>query len=558
MTVKLFPFVLQLLRPFWPLAAFATLLGAASGVATAWLLSIINGAFHAPQPFGSFVLAFVALVAFIMLGEILSDLGNSYIGQHIVARLRKDLTDRVLSAPIDRLERFRLHRVIAALDTDVDMISVLTFNFSSLAIAFAVTLGCIVYLVILSPMLFAVAAIALAIGMVISTLARRRGLAGFDAARNAEDDLQKHYRSITDGAKELRLNRQRRAHLRGTSLTETIDRLRDAQIRAMRIFMSANALSDAVFWSVIALLIGLQSALGIDLIVISGFVLVLLYVKGPLDQLLHSISLVARAHVSMKRIAEISREFDNPEPRLLLDDASLAGPAASLTQALTSIDLVNATYAFPAPVGGQPFALGPITLSVRSGEITFIVGENGSGKTTFIKLLLGLYAPQSGKLLVDGEEIGPEMRDDYRQLFSAVFFDYYLFDDIVAPGGDTSDAVAAYLERLEIAHKVSVVDGRFTTTDLSTGQKKRLALIHAYLEARPVMIFDEWAAEQDPTFRRIFYEDLLPDLKTQGKTLIVISHDDRYFGAADRLIRLERGQVVEDRRMQGEKAISGF
>jgi len=103
-----------------------------------------------------------------------------------------------------------------------------------------------------------------------------------------------------------------------------------------------------------------------------------------------------------------------------------------------------------------------------------------------------------------------------------------------------------YLDRLEISHKVSIEGGAFSTIDLSAGQRKRLALVQAYLENRPVMVFDEWAAEQDPTFRRVFYTEILPDLKRQGKTLIVISHDDRYFHLADRRITLRGGRVADE------------
>ncbi|MDF5806426.1 ATP-binding cassette domain-containing protein [Pseudomonas aeruginosa] len=133
-----------------------------------------------------------------------------------------------------------------------------------------------------------------------------------------------------------------------------------------------------------------------------------------------------------------------------------------------------------------------------------MVGENGCGKTTLIKLLLGLYRPQSGEILLNGEPVSAETRDDYRQLFSTIFADYYLFDDLVQGKQASLQNATQYLQRLEIAHKVSVMDGNFSTTDLSTGQRKRLALINAWLEERPVLVFDEWAADQDPAFRRVF------------------------------------------------------
>lgn len=530
---------IRLLRPFWALVISVTALGALSGVATAWLLSTINEAFHSVAPTSKLLLGFTSIVVFVLLGEIVSDLGNAYVGQQIVARLRKELTDKVLMAPIDKIERFRIHRVIAALNQDIDTISSFTFSFSSLAISTSVTVGCIAYLLILSPTLFAIAAVGLTVGVGVSTYSRRKGIKGFQASREMADELQKYYRSITDGAKELRINRQRRAHVHKDQLAGTIDRARDFQLRAMRIFMSANALSDAAFWTVIAILIGTKATLNVDGAVLSGFILVLLYVKGPIDQLVGSFPMFARAKVSLTRIAELSRDFANPEPHLLIDDAH------PVSTDVSTIDLVGVRYAFPSVGCAEPFRLGPISLSICSGEILFIVGENGSGKTTLTKLILGLYQPQQGQVLLNGNNVTPEKRDDYRQLFSAIFFDYFLFDDLVVPQDADTAAIKTYLEKLEIAHKVTVEDGEFSTTDLSAGQRKRLALVQVWLEGRPVIVLDEWAAEQDPTFRRLFYTEMLPDLRRQGKTIIVISHDDRYFGAADRIVRMEKGRIVE-------------
>jgi putative ATP-binding cassette transporter len=132
-------------------------------------------------------------------------------------------------------------------------------------------------------------------------------------------------------------------------------------------------------------------------------------------------------------------------------------------------------------------------------------------------------------------------------MFTTIFADYYLFDELVQSDKALPDDANQYLERMEIAHKVSIRDGAFTTTDLSTGQRKRLALINAWLDERPVLVFDEWAADQDPTFRRVFYTELLPDLKRLGKTIIVISHDDRYFDIADQLVRMEAGRVITEK-----------
>ncbi|WP_233168258.1 ATP-binding cassette domain-containing protein [Xylophilus sp. ASV27] len=166
-----------------------------------------------------------------------------------------------------------------------------------------------------------------------------------------------------------------------------------------------------------------------------------------------------------------------------------------------------------------------------------------------MKLLLGLYAPTGGEILLDGQRVTSQTQESYRQLFSTVLSDFHLFDEVVAVGQEASppDSRAAHhLERLGLGRKVSVQNGRLSTTDLSAGQRKRLALLRAYLEERPVIVLDEWAADQDPRFREMFYTELLPELRERGHLLVVISHDERYFAMADRVLRMREGLLLEE------------
>lgn len=381
--------------------------------------------------------------------------------------------------------------------------------------------------------------VAIGIGSVVQSIARARGIKGFIAAREAEDELQKHYNAIAEGAKELRIHRPRRQRMFTLGIQRTANSIRDTQISSINTFIIAKSFGSMLFFVVIGLALTLQSQWpSADKTVMSGFVLVLLYMKGPLEHLIGTLPIISRAQIAFRRIAELGEQFSSPEPHLLLSDKG--APATPVK----TLELNNVSYTFPAAEGSAPFRLGPVNLKINQGDITFIVGENGCGKTTLIKLLLGLYAPQQGDITLNGATIDAANRDDYRQLFTTIFADYYLFDDIVQGDQHIPDDANRYLERLEIAHKVSVRDGNFTTTDLSTGQRKRLALVNAWMEERPVLVFDEWAADQDPTFRRIFYTELLPDLKRLGKTIIVISHDDRYFDIADQLVRMESGRVM--------------
>ncbi|MGW4633603.1 ATP-binding cassette domain-containing protein [Nocardia sp. NPDC004415] len=214
----------------------------------------------------------------------------------------------------------------------------------------------------------------------------------------------------------------------------------------------------------------------------------------------------------------------------------------------------GATDVRPVPLGPPPgldaaedsgFRLGPIDLVFEPGQITFIVGGNGSGKSTLAKLITGLYVPRTGSLSLNGERIDHDNIEWFRQNSSAVFTDFHLFEDYLGfdrPGID--EQVQRYLDELQIAHKVTVRDGRLSTVDLSQGQRKRLALLTALLEDRQIYVFDEWAADQEPRFREVFYREILTELKRRGKTVIVITHDDRYFDCADQLVKLDFGLVA--------------
>jgi putative ATP-binding cassette transporter len=176
-----------------------------------------------------------------------------------------------------------------------------------------------------------------------------------------------------------------------------------------------------------------------------------------------------------------------------------------------------------------------------------VIGGNGSGKTTLAKLLVGLYEPRSGQVRLNGQLVASVECESYRQSFSAVFADFHLFQNLLGIPESARAQAEELLGVLDLRHKVSIdATGRLSTTELSRGQQKRLALLTAYLEDRDVYVFDEWAADQDPAYKDVFYRRLLPELKARGKTVIAITHDDRYYHLADRCLRLELGRIAED------------
>ena len=324
------------------------------------------------------------------------------------------------------------------------------------------------------------------------------------------------------------------------------ERLRKLNIFSSVFFSLASTWGRSLLFVVIGLLLFLlpryQPISNQDLVT---YLLVLLYMRAPLLNFMSSLPRLARANVVLSKIERLGLRLDGsdqPDPttleRIVPDGRSWQ-----------KLELQQVSFPYDRKrKEGPSFVLGPLSFTMRAGELIFLVGGNGSGKTTLAKLLIGLYKPFKGKILLDGQPVTPRNRESYRELFSTVFSEFFLFETLLGLDQNALDDKARrYLKLLKLDHKVEVENGQLSTTKLSRGQRKRLALFTAYLEDRPIYIFDEWAADQDPIFRAFFYEELLPELRARGKTVLAITHDDRYFHLADRILKLEVGQLVEDR-----------
>jgi putative ATP-binding cassette transporter len=199
------------------------------------------------------------------------------------------------------------------------------------------------------------------------------------------------------------------------------------------------------------------------------------------------------------------------------------------------------------------FSVGPANFKLDVGDLVFITGGNGSGKSTFLKVLAGLYQPDSGEIYLDGVRVTGEFRSIYRSLIAAVFSDYHLFERLYGLEDPDPVEIDRLLEEFQLTHKIQIVENRFSTLELSAGQRKRVALLVAILEKRPLMILDEWTADQDPGFRQRFYKDLVPMIKLTGTTLVAVTHDDRHLDEMKTQVRkleMADGQFV-DRRGSG-------
>ena len=264
-----------------------------------------------------------------------------------------------------------------------------------------------------------------------------------------------------------------------------------------------------------------------------------LFIVGPVGTLAYVTPLVSQTEFALANI-------DAMEERLraaagAAPDESAAGPE----RVPTRIALSRASFAYTDANGAPAFSVGPLEAEFRAGEITFITGGNGSGKSTMLRLLTGLMPLGEGRLLADGEPVPAERMQSYRDQISAVFSDNHLSRRLYGIDAAGAERAVPLLERFEMQRKAAIRDGAFTTIDLSLGQRKRLALVTALVEDKRVIVLDEWAAGQDPYFRRVFYEEILPELKQQGKIVICVTHDDRWFGVAGQVLHMNEGRFAE-------------
>ncbi|WP_069705005.1 cyclic peptide export ABC transporter [Burkholderia seminalis] len=537
------PLIASLIRYSRWLLPVALLASLASGFANAALVALINQALQASgAQLMHLGMRFVLLAALVLVTRIGSQALFMYLGQRVKAQLRMQTIGRITAASFRDLERCGAARAMGALTQDLDSIVVFFVSLPSMAMQGAVIVGCLAYLGMLSLPILAVALGVLGAGTLGTQLVSARALRHLRASRDREDKLLNRFRALFDGAKELKLHRARANAFVGSELAPHVEAVRVQRTRGYVLHALAASWGNLLLFGFVGLTTFVLAHLfGADAHVMSGYALVFLYLIMPVEGLLAALPSLNSARVAFERIGELEAALP-AEPGNHADSATAPAPAPA--EGFSRIVFEGVEHRYVRESDDGLFTLGPIDLTFDAGELVYLVGGNGSGKTTLAKLLVGLYAPERGRLLVDGVAVDDATRAAYRQRFSVVFSDFHLFDSLLGLTGEREGMARTLLVALQLDHKVRIERGTFSTLALSQGQRKRLALLVAFLEDRPFYVFDEWAADQDPAFKDVFYRTLLPALKANGKTVLVITHDDRYFDLADRLVKLENGRIA--------------
>jgi putative ATP-binding cassette transporter len=530
-----------LLRTSRGVVALSILAGLGSGLSGVGLIMVIHAELGRNSPSGWVLGAScAALCVAAAATRIVAQAALVRVAQGSVTHLSVQLCRRILALPLRQFEEIDPASLLAVLTDDIVVLSNALVGIPLLCINVPIVVACLGFVGWLSPLVLA-CAIGIAVPAVLGYDALASlGMRRLAQAREGQDALVGHFRDLIAGVRELKLHRPRHDAFLDDRLQSAAVTVRDHNTAGMTLFSLAASWSQLAFFGFIGfVLFVLPEVGGVSRAAVSGAVLVTLYLMSPLDVIVTWIPILGRARVSMNKIEQLGLSLE-------ARGAEEAKPIAPSIDRFHSVELMDATYTYVHGEGRLDFALGPIDLTLRPEEIVFVVGGNGSGKTTLVKLITGLYSPESGSVLLDGQAVTSNRIEDYRQLFSVVFTDGHLFNALIGLDRLALDEQAKEaLTRLELTGEVNVAAGVFSTTDLSQGQKKRLALLTLLLEDRPICVLDEWASNQDPRFKQVFYLEILPELRAKGKSLLVISHDEDYFHVADRVVRLDHGRLTD-------------
>lgn len=515
-------------------------LSSISGLGNALIIFMINEALRKSSNVFQLELfmCFILGIALYVFGQKIVRTKLIKITNDIVYKLRINLMNKILKGSYEDFEKIENGKIQAAMNNDTETIS----NFANIIITGITSLitliCCFIYLGIISlyGLLLSVS--------IILIIASIYFLAGRSANKLWENtrDIQNIFFSFIDdiigGFKELSLHKARCEEFKKDMKATCVD-YRDKRGKADLSFANVFVIGELLFTLAIGVVAFVFPVVlkTVDTQSLISYIFVLLYMTGPVHVVLDVIPNLIQVKISWKRVNQFINEI------AVIEDNDKEENQKHEEVSKISLELKDVAYEY-SNEGGEIFKVGPINYTYNSGETIFITGGNGSGKSTLAKIITGLYTPKSGEILLNGKKI---LSKELSQKYSTVFSDFYLFKKMYGlDHKNKGDDIEKYLVKLQIKDKLEIKKGEFSTIKLSTGQRKRVALMVSYLEDRLIYLFDEWAADQDPEFRKFFYMELLPELKDRGKCVIVITHDDRYFKLADKVIKMEFGNIVDE------------
>ncbi|HET7254566.1 MAG TPA: cyclic peptide export ABC transporter [Xanthobacteraceae bacterium] len=513
------------------------------GVSNAAILAAINAgaqsAGNGEVSVSAATLFVVALLLFIKTQHYIL-IATTVEIEAIIHKLRVRLMDEVRHSELLPLDAIGRAAIVAAITKETTTLTQATnmVAFAGQGVVLVFFVG--IYIAYLSLLAFAVSVVVICVAGVIFHIKSRQVAAGTREAAEWDNRLFDRLIDLLDGFKEVRLNRSRSDDL-FDDVVEVSRKAANIKIRSQSESYKQLVFSQSAMYLLLASVVFMVPAFsdtkGGS---ITQVTTALMFVVGVCMGIVQTIPILQAADVASDNIERLEAKL-----RAIVGETQVE-PLEPRSR-FDKIEMRDVVFSYMDKSSEAVFRVGPLNFTLHSGDIVFISGGNGSGKSTFLKLLAGLYEPDSGELLLDGVRVDDTNRDAYRALIAAIFVDYHLFQRLYGIADPGPGEINRLLTQFRLTDKTRLTGGEFSTLDLSGGQRKRLALIVSLLEKRPILLLDEWTADQDPDFRRKFYDELLPDLKQAGETVVVITHDDRYLAELDlpaRKLRMDEGRFV--------------
>ncbi|WP_139454012.1 multidrug ABC transporter permease/ATP-binding protein [Campylobacter armoricus] len=476
------------------------------------------------------ILYFVLLLFVFFASSSFVEIALSAFGQSFIFKMQRRVVKQILDTSVLSILNTTKAKILASLNNDVRSISFGLLRLPEF-IQSSVLIICVsTYIAYLSLEIFFLCLVWIVCVFLVDNFLMSKVYFYFKNARENDDALQKNYQNILQGHKELILNPLRAKHYYENEFEKNALKKKKSSTMGNILHILSNNWSNSAMLALVGVefyvalayeLTNLQNATTIALSV--------LFLRAPLGAMIGSFPTLMMAKIALDKISNLNLENYTHEFKL-----------SQNKKTWQKLCFKDVSFAY-----NEKFALKPVNFELKKGECVFLIGKNGSGKSTFSMILAGLFTDFKGDIFLDNEKVTSENIYEYRSLISAIFSDFHLFEYVLEDEKFSKEDLAYWLEILELNEKVELVENTFSTIKLSAGQKKRLAMLNALLEKRDILILDEWAADQDPMFRKFFYTRLLPLLKQKGVTIFAITHDDVYFDMADRILLAQNGEICE-------------
>lgn len=517
-----------------------------SGLSNAFILFIINGAAATVtqnEINTRLLLMFVVVMAIYILSQQYIFKKASAIVDQIIQKIRIRLTDKIINrAELIDLDAIGNSRVYNHMTHQTGEVSNSANEVTAAVQSAIMVLFSVLYLGTISIYALIITIIVVAVGMIVYLGMEQKIIPFINKYNDSEIKLFTTLSHVLDGFKEIKLSYKRGEDIRADINAISIE-ARDNSIMTKVMYSNAYIFAQTFFYVLVGIMVFLLPRFfeiySDSVIQIAA---VILFIIGPLSSVVAGIPAYTRSDIAIRNILKLESELDNLKSEPPLFNSNLFRDFS----AFKTLEFKDIEFYYYDRNKEKSFSVGPINFKVNRGETVFMIGGNGSGKSTLLKLMTGLYRPAKGEILVDGKQVRGVTIQEYRELYSAIFADFHLFEKLYGIRNWQHDVVADLIKEMQLSDKTAFEHGKFTNINLSTGQRKRIAMIVSKLEDRDIYIFDEWAADQDPTFREFYYYELLPELKKAGKTIIVVSHDDsKYFATADRVLKMDLGKMYD-------------